>query len=239
MISAAGKQPIDMGIPLTDLGFIQFYLCSAKMTVLDLSLNVNKAEKQITHSSYRRLQTLENTLNVATTFISFLTTLPLSAKVGISVDTFTQFTHCLIVIFKLTVIKEPGWNNDDVRQRADLFEIIDQACEQAENVPIAVGLVDAPGPRKGLFFKTTFLLQRIKRLFMEEMANLTGNSVEIRDDKEQDYPNASTEFSVDDGAFPGEFLFNLENEPWIAGIWDHSWYFPTETSPESQFPGYY
>jgi hypothetical protein len=223
---------------LTDLVILRLNLCSARLTVLDLALNVNQTDNQTTLASYRRLQTLDNTLSAATEFISLLSSTPLSAAPGTNVDLFTQLTHCLIVLFKLTVIKEPGWNTQDVIQRADIFAIIDRKCEMIENVPIAVGMVDAPGPRKGLFFKTGLLLQKIKKLFEEEMARLNGGAVEAGSSKETGYPSVSTDFSMDDGSLGGEFLLNMENEAWIAGLWDHSWYIPPDYLPDSQFQGY-
>lgn len=73
--------------------------------------------------------------------------------VGVNVDIFAQFTHCLVVLFKLTVLEEPGWDVAEVKRRANVLRIRDHYRDKIELVPQAIELVDAPGSRCGLFSK--------------------------------------------------------------------------------------
>lgn len=142
--------------------------------------------------------------------------MPLIDWVGISVDVFAQFTHCLVALFKLTTLDEPGWNLEDVRKRVDVFEILDRACETIDYVPVVLGMVDAEGPRSGLFFKTTYLLRAIKALFLAEMPP----------DKVPDSLRLSNGAADGVADFMGgppitdDFLASLAGEPWLSDIFD-------------------
>jgi hypothetical protein len=140
--------------------------------------------------------------------------------VGITVDSFAQFTHMLVVLFKLTILMEPGWDLEEVRRRVDLFDIIDRSCEMLQGLPSELGITDADGPRRGLFFKTTGLLMTIKNLFLAEMPSSmlpSPHSHEIA----SDYSSAGD--SGGDFSIPDDFLFNIADEPWLSDIFDYSY----------------
>lgn len=73
------------------------------------------------------------------------------------------------MLFKLATLDEPGWDLEEVRRRADVFAILDRFYEFTEGVPAALGIVDAEGPRKGLFFKVKDVIRAIKALFLAEL----------------------------------------------------------------------
>jgi hypothetical protein len=140
--------------------------------------------------------------------------------VGINVDIFAQFTHCLVVLFKLTTLIETGWDLGEVRRRADVFHIIDHSCETIDRVPATLGIVDADGPRRGLFFKTTYLLRAIKTLFLAEMPpDLRQNDLQSPDNGGS---STTTDF-VGEVSFPDDFLLTLSDEPWLSDILDFSY----------------
>lgn len=126
----------------------------------------------------------------------------------------------IVVHFKLSILDEPGWDVQEVRRRADVFENIDRACENVERVPAILGMVDADGPRCGLFFKMTTILREVKALFLAEMQppaafptpetgadandiNIGGNGVEAMD------------FSFSD-----EFLMGMLQDDILSPGWD-------------------
>lgn len=153
-------------------------------------------------------------LTSAERWITLFHEMPLTLWAGINVDTFAQFTHCLVVLFRLTTLDEPGWDLNEVRKRADVLEILDRSCEIIDRVPGALGIVDAVGPRRGLFFKTNYLLRAIKALFLSGMSTSipgdTSRSSNLGggDNSSSDLSTASP---LDDG-----FLMDLSDEPWFS-----------------------
>lgn len=134
-------------------------------------------------------------------------------------DTFSQLTHSLVVLFRLTTHDEDGWDQDEVRRRANVLTILDQACDVVESIPPALGIVDAEGPRSGLFFKTTYLFRAIKTLFMREMGSKAvaeGLSLVVPDITTG--VDASSMEALKEPALADDFVMTLSNEPWLADL---------------------
>jgi hypothetical protein len=147
--------------------------------------------------------------------------------IGITVDSFAQFTHFLVVLFKLTTLDEPDWDLDEVRRRADLFNILDSSCDMLQGLPSALGIIDADGPRRGLFFKTSDLLKTIKALFLAEMPS-SMRPPPHAPDYTSDYGSAGEH--VEDMLPADDFLFNISDEPWLSDIFEYSYAVGPETS---------
>jgi hypothetical protein len=142
--------------------------------------------------------------------------IPVTDWFGINVDLFTQFTHCLVVLFKLGTLDEPGWDLEAVKHRADLFGILDRSCEIVDSIPAAVGMVDADGPRKGLLFKTADLFRAIKALFLAEMPpNLVGGTYDSQSGGSNG--NGATDFAGE-ASVTDDFILSLADEPWLSDI---------------------
>lgn len=144
--------------------------------------------------------------------------MPLIDWVGITVDIFAQFTQALVALFKITTLQEHGWDLAEVRRRADVFSILDSSSDSVNRVPAALGMVDAEGPRSGLFFKTSYLLRAIKTLFLTEMPQA------LRPDSLQSQIGAGDGSNLhgdaEDAQPSDRFLCNLVHEPWLPDILD-------------------
>lgn len=144
-------------------------------------------------------------------------------------DTFSQLTHSLVVLFRLTTHDEPGWEPAEVRRRADVLDVLDRVCETVERVPSALGIVDADGPRSGLFFKSGYLFRAIRTLFVREM-RARGLGVGGQGDglgamsgvAFSSVSGPGSDVSMDGGgeqpALVDDFIMNLSNEPWLADL---------------------
>lgn len=155
--------------------------------------------------------------------------------IGITVDYFTQLTHILVVLFKLTTLDEPGWDLEEVRRRADVFDFLDRACESMDRVPAELGIVDADGPRRGLFFKAVYMLRTIKALFVAELPpGMLPNALPTPGSSGADYNDTAAfegEFSISE-----DFVLDLENEPWLSDIFGSSWDFRPENPLDNSLP---
>ncbi len=197
-------------------GIAQLYLHSTELTIREYFLVKPKAHDPTGFLRFQRLQQLESILTSIERWRALFSELPLADWTGITVDSFNQFMHCVVVLFKLTTLDEPGWDLEEVRRRADVFEVLDRTCEKIERVPAMLGMVDADGPRNGLFFKTGYLLRAIKALFLEEMTPEKASSA-----AQTPYPGqggGGTDGYVGDDSIPVDFLMGLADEPWLMDI---------------------
>ena len=194
---------------------MQLFLGSTELKIRDHLL------KSGSHDQMTKLKDLESTLVCIERWLSVASEMTMFDWVGISVDTFNQFMQCLIILFKLTTACEPLWNTDEVKKRADVFQILDYHCEIINQVTIEMRMVDAPGLRHGLFYKAPSLLQGVKALMRAEMT--TGVSSSSNDDhpkphgKEYDF----TTFNGPD--FVEDIFVNLDAEPWLTDLFEGTW----------------
>lgn len=230
---------------LISIGTSQFYLHSTETAILECFLSRKPQPNDRTGAShFRRIQDLQSILESVERWLNLFLEMPSIYWAGVSVDTFAQFTHSLVVLLRLTTLEEPGWDRDDVRRRVDVFAILDRACERVDQIPGELGLVDsADGQRSGLFFKTNYLFRAIKQLFLrhakehaiesEQSVSIAGNKgvepeVEVQ---AQELKSSTTE----DG-----LIMDLSNEPWLADLLDMdlAWNWEEENLPWSQYSEY-
>lgn len=203
---------------LTDSGSVQFYLYNTELSIRESALNKPSVELFTTHG--QRIKDLDAVLTTVENWLQVFSGLPLVDAVGIHVDNFTQFLHCIVVLFKLTVLEAPGWNVEEVRRRADVFEILDSTCQQIEDVASATGMIDADGERRGLFFKAKHLWRAIKTLLVAEMPDhLLPAKMKAPPEGGRDNSTSTItgDIPVDD------FLLSLADEPWLSDIFTYDW----------------
>ncbi|KAK3391310.1 hypothetical protein B0H63DRAFT_389631 [Podospora didyma] len=154
----------------------QFYLAHTELAIRENFLSRRPPTKPTSQESqFQRTKDLESVLTTAERWLGVLGSLPFGDWAGVSVDLFTQMTHTLVVLFKLSTLATtnheslPGWDTDDVRQRANVLAILDVWIETIQQLPGVLRIIDAEGPRRGLFFKTPTLLKAIRQLFVTEL----------------------------------------------------------------------
>ncbi|KAI1412437.1 hypothetical protein F5Y13DRAFT_163584 [Hypoxylon sp. FL1857] len=199
----------------------KFYLLYTELKIRESLLGRPSPPDQTGLSHFQRLQDLESALSTVERWLAAYWEMPLTDWVGMTVDIFTQFMQYFVVLFKLSILDEPGWDLQEVRRRANVFEIIDRACENVDRVPVVTGMVDAEGPRSGLFFKMNCILRDIKALFLAEMPP------DIQPDTA--FPNANSGADANgindngelmDFTFSDEFLLSMLQENILGPGWN-------------------
>ncbi|XXG97576.1 hypothetical protein Hte_003881 [Hypoxylon texense] len=148
---------------------VQFYLYYTEIKIKESLFGKPKVPDQTGLSNFHRLQDLDAALSAIERWLEVFFGWPVHECIGVNVDVFSQFSQCLVVLFKLATLDEPGWDLEEVRRRADVFAILDRFYEFIEGVPAALGIVDAEGPRRGLFFKVKDVIRAIKTLFLAQL----------------------------------------------------------------------
>ncbi|KAJ4387719.1 hypothetical protein N0V93_008318 [Gnomoniopsis smithogilvyi] len=221
----------------------QFYLHSTETSILECFVSKKPPQNDRTGASqFRRIQELQSVLDSVERWLSLFLDMPLLHWTGVSMDIFTQFTHNLVVLFRLTTLDEPGWDIDQVRKRADVFSILDRACDLVDRIPGELGLMDADGQRSGLFFKTNYLFRAIKQLFLRQ-ARAKGTQVEkavtnfgqgVEVESSPQMPAYESTTTTED------LIMDLSNEPWLADLLEMNldWNYGAESLPWSRYSEY-
>ncbi|OTA65139.1 hypothetical protein K449DRAFT_392224 [Hypoxylon sp. EC38] len=199
----------------------QFYLLYTELKIRESLLGRPSPPDQAGLSDFQRLQDLESVLSIVERWLAAYSEMPLGDWVGISVDIFTQFMQYFVVLFKLSILDEPGWDLQEVRRRADIFEILDRACENIDRVPVITGMVDAEGPRSGRFFKMNCILRHVKALFLAEMPpDLQPGAAFPTPNSGPDANNMNGNVELMDFTFSDEFLLSVLQENILEPGWN-------------------
>ncbi|KAL7914420.1 hypothetical protein GGI35DRAFT_440133 [Trichoderma velutinum] len=195
------------------------YLLSTELKIKEFFLRHKESNHQHNGIQIRRVQDLESALAVIEHLLAVFDDLPILDWVGISVDYVTQLTHCLVVLFKLNTLKEPGWDLFETRKRADVIQILDQYSEKAERASEIIGIMGNEGPNWGLFNKGPHFFKTIRMLMWTEMAtNMTYLNVE--EDIAEELPGLTA-----DNIVPDDLVMSLAQESWLSNLiedpWDH------------------
>lgn len=207
------------------------YVYGTELTIRDQFLGTVKSAGPSSLGQFQRLEELEQTLICIENWLAVFRGIPIDGWVGISVDSFSQFTHCLSVLFRLTTLEDPDWDNEDVRRRADILSLLDYYAVTLDQVHKATGMVNAPGPRSGMFFKTSYLMKALKKLFLKELdPNYEEKEQEagkqpIDELMKQGDLHTAPDINMEEPSFTQEFLSGLAEEPWISDVFGTTWDF--------------
>jgi len=148
-------------------------LCIYGMEVIvkEALLKRPKVRDQTGLSDLQRLEGLDSILIAIERWIEIFFDVPLIDWIGTTYGILAQFSHCVIVLFKLTSLDEPDWDRTDVMKRANLLDILERLAQRLDSIPPLLGLVDSDDPAEtGIFFKSSRLIRVLKATFSAELA---------------------------------------------------------------------
>jgi hypothetical protein len=141
--------------------------------------------------------------------------------IGLTFGFFNQFTHCIMLLFKLTTLDEIGWDLAEVKKRANLTDILERVAERAESTPRLLGIVDNVGSRESAFlFKSTQLIQAIKGTLMSQMTPATALQMEVQQDI-----NATISAIPGGSSISDDIDMSFMDDPWATDIFIPFWQF--------------
>ena len=197
-------------------GSVQFYQCMAEISVHEYRWNRPKGPDSTGTSQIQLLGELETLLDTTTRAVGLMMNMPLTEWLGITTDVFVQFMHCIVVLFKLTILDEPGWAFEEVKRRADVFAVLDQLSEAMYSATSVLGIEIPDGDQRGISFKTVHLLRSLKALFLTEApSGMLFRSKPTGDSGAAD--DVSAAFATE-SEIPDDFWLGLLDEPWLSDM---------------------
>lgn len=186
---------------------------AAEISVKDALFNRPRVQDPTGLSSLQRLEGLESILTAIEKWLELIYKIPKSDWIGITFSVFIEFGHCLMLLFKLGSIDEPGWDTSEVTRRANLLDIVDFFAQRLDDIPKLIGMVDAASVGdSGLFFKSPKLLRGIKALFASKMQ------------ADGQVPGSSDNAWSDGGmSLPDDIVMELAEDPWIPDLFSSWW----------------
>jgi hypothetical protein len=141
-----------------------------EIIVKEALLKRPKVRDQTGLSDLQRLEGLDSILTAIERWIEVFFDVPVIDWVGTTYAILAQFSHCVILLFKLTSLDEPDWDRTDVMKRANLIDILERLAQRLDSVPSLLGLVDSDNPEEtGIFFKSSRLIRALKATISAEL----------------------------------------------------------------------
>jgi len=137
-----------------------------EVVVKEALLKRAKVRDQTGLSDLQRLEGLDSILRAIERWIEVFFDVPLVDWIGTTYAILAQFSHCAILLFKLTSLDEPYWDRAVVMDRANLLDILERLAQRLDSIPPLLGLVDSNDPEEtGIFFKSSRLIRVLKATF--------------------------------------------------------------------------
>lgn len=111
--------------------------------------------------SSQRLDHLYACLHVVKQFFDLFFTIPPACYTSLALPYFTQVSHCLVTLFRLSTLDYPGWDKSTVRSTADILVIAEQIATRMGQVADAVGM-HSEGAYGDAFSKLGMMMQKLR-----------------------------------------------------------------------------
>lgn len=129
--------------------------------------------------------------------------------------------HCLLSLYRLSVLDDPAWDRRAVRNKLDLLQICDQLKLGFEELSAKRRLDSGPTIEEDGFTKFNMMLRTMKSGWVAELAAIDGvdlNGGGHHSSSVDQYLDAGNANELN---LP---LFHAEDpEAWMAGLFDMNW----------------
>ncbi|GAB1311438.1 hypothetical protein MFIFM68171_01648 [Madurella fahalii] len=106
------------------------------------SIGLSQAPSESLGSDGWRLAMLSGCLGTARSWVDIFLRIEPAHYVFFSFFIWSQLSHVLTCLYRLTVLEEPGWDRAVVREAIDLAQLIDEIASRFNRVPAEAGLIN-------------------------------------------------------------------------------------------------
>lgn len=124
---------------------VLLHLHATEISVHELALNFEPSASNM--DVMKRLEALQRCLKAVEDWFRIWNQIPASLSIGLTFAMFIQLVHAIVALLRLSTVNHiPAWNPTEVRNRLDLFTLLDRLAEQLELSASALSILeDDPG----------------------------------------------------------------------------------------------
>lgn len=115
-------------------GYILIHYYYAEETLYEVGLSRSPVMDQLPSNDFHRLELLHACLRSTKLFFETFLNIPPNKYPCISLATWTQITHSILVLQSLSNFDHPDWNLVSVRQEIDFVTVLDNLIERINQV---------------------------------------------------------------------------------------------------------
>jgi hypothetical protein len=171
-------------------------------------------------SNMHRYEAMEACLDAVRSWFDRHFSIPSYVYIGMTFGYWWNLAHCLLTLYRLSVLDEPSWNRRAVRDRIDLLATLDQVRAGFDEIAAQRRLDTSPTVNDDPFSNFSKMVRSMKTNWALELAATEGNTGSSA-------PTAAEAF-IDNSAegLSVPFFQPEDGETWMAGLsglFDMNW----------------
>jgi len=196
------------------------HISYTELALNEIAISKPKAAFHGIMSDMQRYEALEACLSAVRDWFDRHFSIPSYVYIGMTFSYWWNMAHCLLTLYRLTVLDDPAWDRRAVRSRIDLLAILDQLRVGFEQVAAQRRMDAGPTVEEDSFSKFVKMAWAMKNNWSPELAAAEGNP--------GPGPTPATmatgpfiDGSAEELSVP--FYQQEDSEAWIAGLFDMNW----------------
>ncbi|CAK7223716.1 hypothetical protein SBRCBS47491_005302 [Sporothrix bragantina] len=119
---------------------------------------------------FSRVAALERCVEAVAQYWSYFRQIKSSSYAGLPFALFAHFTHCVILLYGLSVIDEPNWDRAGVRDRLHVLDMLDGFIAKLRDAPKIGPAPSVTGPESyDVFNRAAIMLTSVRELWATDM----------------------------------------------------------------------
>jgi hypothetical protein len=164
-----------------------------------------------------RYEAMEACLSAVKDWFDRHISIPSYVYIGMTFSYWWNMAHCSLILARLSVLDDPGWNRQSVRKRIDLFAVLDRLKAGFEEVAAQRHMSTGPTTEEDVFSNFVKLVRSMRNNWAPELAAAEGNPAP----RVPAVADAFIDNSAEGLSVP--FFQPEDSEAWIAGLFDMNW----------------
>ncbi|KAK3903975.1 transcriptional regulator WAR1 [Staphylotrichum tortipilum] len=195
---------------LSGISYTELAICEVAITKSKTVLNGAMSDMQ-------RYEAMEACLGAVSDWFDRHFSIPSYVYIGMTFSYWWGMAHCLLTLYRLSILDDPGWDRRAVRNRIDLLAILDRLKAGFDEVAVQRRRDAGPTVEEDSFYKFSKMATSMKHSWAPELA--AGGA------PAPSAPMAAAGPFIDStaGGLAAQFFPPDDSEAWIAGLFDVNW----------------
>ncbi|MBE3043130.1 hypothetical protein IMZ48_11275 [Candidatus Bathyarchaeota archaeon] len=151
----------------------------ARADVVVKSALIPTAKPSTALPDFERIQDLQSIVAAIEAWLTLYHDVPTAEFPGLPTSAMAQLGHCVMLLFKLGTLREPGWDTDALRRRVDCLDVLENAARKMEGLQTGLHRGGGEEVEGRVLRKGPVLLRALREVLAVELARAgCGGGVE-------------------------------------------------------------
>lgn len=169
-------------------------LHAAEIVVKETVMRRPKGTEPRTEPDIQRLEGLHSLLKSIEGWFHMFFDLPINDWKGTTFEYFVQYSHFVVILLRLTLLKEPGWDGNSIRSQVDVLDMLERIAQLVESFVGAMTWDDAMRAKEHAIVSAP---RRIRAMIVDVSAELSAMALPVIAEPSDGYNRGLYDWVVD------------------------------------------